>query len=50
MAYAELPLVATIHPFAVLRGPKDRQAECSNDLMADLQLAGRTISGLSGVG
>lgn len=50
LAYAELPLVATIHPSAVLRGPKDRQAEMFDDLVADLQLAGRTVSGLSGVG
>ena len=50
LAYAELPLVATIHPSAVLRGAKDRQAEMFDDLVADLQLAGRTVSGLSGVG
>ncbi len=50
LVYAELPLVATIHPSAVLRGAKDRQAEMFDDLVADLQLAGRTVSGLSGVG
>jgi uracil-DNA glycosylase len=41
-----LPLVATIHPSAVLRGPKDRQAEMFDELVADLELAGRTLSGL----
>jgi uracil-DNA glycosylase family protein len=46
LAYAELPLVATIHPSAVLRGPKDRQAEMFDELVADLELAGRTLSGL----
>ncbi len=43
LAYAELPLVATIHPSAVPRGPKDRQAEMFDDLVADLELAGRTV-------
>jgi len=43
LAYADLPLVATIHPSAVLRGPKDRQAEMFDDLVADLALAGRAV-------
>jgi uracil-DNA glycosylase family protein len=43
LTYAELPLVATIHPSAVLRGPKDRQAEMFDDLVADLALAGRAV-------
>ncbi|PZS38281.1 MAG: uracil-DNA glycosylase [Pseudonocardiales bacterium] len=43
LAYAELPLVATIHPSAVLRGPKERQAEMFDDLVADLELAGRAV-------
>ncbi|MGH3806097.1 MAG: uracil-DNA glycosylase family protein, partial [Pseudonocardiaceae bacterium] len=43
LAYADLPLVATIHPSALLRGPKDRQAEMFDDLVADLELAGRTV-------
>ncbi|HEV7449955.1 MAG TPA: UdgX family uracil-DNA binding protein [Pseudonocardiaceae bacterium] len=42
LAYADLPLVATIHPSALLRGPKDRQAEMFDDLVADLELARRT--------
>jgi uracil-DNA glycosylase len=50
LEYAQLPLVATIHPSAVLRGPKDRQAEMFDDLVADLELAGRTVSGLGGAG
>ena len=47
LTYAELPLVATIHPSAVLRGPKDRQAEMFDDLVADLVLAGRTVGSSS---
>jgi DNA polymerase len=42
LEYQGLPLVATIHPSAVLRGPKDRQAEMLDELVADLELAGRT--------
>jgi DNA polymerase len=41
LAYENRPLVATIHPSAVLRGPKDRQAEMFDELVADLELAGR---------
>lgn len=41
LEYASRPLVATIHPSAVLRGPKDRQAEMFDALVADLELAGR---------
>jgi uracil-DNA glycosylase len=53
LTYAELPLVATIHPSALLRGPKDRQAEMFGDLVAELELAGRTaglrrLQGMSG--
>ena len=43
-----LPLVATIHPSAVLRGPKDRQAELLDELVADLVLAARTAGDLEG--
>jgi uracil-DNA glycosylase len=42
LEYRDLPLVATIHPSAVLRGPKERQAEMLEELVADLELAGRT--------
>jgi DNA polymerase len=42
LEYEGLPLVATIHPSAVLRGPKERQAEMLEELVADLELAGRT--------
>lgn len=41
LEYGDLPLVATIHPSAMLRGPKDRQAEMLDELVADLELAGR---------
>ena len=41
LKYENRPLVATIHPSAVLRGPKDRQAEMLDELVADLELAGR---------
>jgi uracil-DNA glycosylase family protein len=43
LRYVGLPLVATIHPSAVLRGPKDRQAEMLDELVADVELAGRTV-------
>ncbi|MDQ3899355.1 MAG: UdgX family uracil-DNA binding protein [Actinomycetota bacterium] len=43
LEYANRPLVATIHPSAVLRGPKDRQAEMFDELVADLELAARTV-------
>jgi uracil-DNA glycosylase len=42
LEYRDLPLVATIHPSAVLRGPKERQAEMLEELVAGLELAGRT--------
>lgn len=42
LEYGGLPLVATIHPSAVLRGPRDRQAEMLEELVTDLELAGRT--------
>ncbi|HJT04186.1 MAG TPA: UdgX family uracil-DNA binding protein [Pseudonocardiaceae bacterium] len=44
LEYASRPLVATIHPSAVLRGPKDRQAEMFDALVADLELAGRVAA------
>ncbi len=44
LTYADLPLVATIHPSAVLRGPKERQAEMFDELVADLALAGRVAA------
>ena len=43
LKYESLPLVATIHPSAVLRGPKERQTEMFDELVADLELAGRTV-------
>jgi uracil-DNA glycosylase len=44
LTYADLPLVAAIHPSAVLRGPKDRQAEMFDALVADLKLAARVAA------
>ena len=44
LEYEHWPLVATIHPSAVLRGPKERQAQMFDELVADLALAGRTVS------
>jgi DNA polymerase len=44
LEYDHRPLVATIHPSAVLRGPKDRQAEMFDELVADLELAGRAVA------
>lgn len=44
LEYASRPLVATIHPAAVLRGPEDRQAEMFDELVADLELAGRAAA------
>jgi uracil-DNA glycosylase len=46
LEYETLPLVATIHPSAVLRGPKDRRAEMLDELVADLELAGRAVGDL----
>ena len=46
LGYGALPLVATIHPSAVLRGPKDRRAEMLDELVTDLELAGRSVGDL----
>lgn len=43
LCYAELPLVATIHPSAVLRGPKERQAALFDEFVADLELGVRLV-------
>lgn len=42
--YAGLPLLATMHPSAVLRAPGDRRDEAFEELVADLALAGRTAA------
>jgi uracil-DNA glycosylase family protein len=39
-----MPLLATIHPSAVLRAPDDRRDEMLDGLVADLELAGRTAA------
>jgi len=44
-----LPLVATIHPSAVLRAPEERRDEMFDGLVADLELAGRTAVSFQGV-
>ena len=46
LEYGALPLVTTIHPSAVLRAPKERQDGMQDELVADLELAGRTASRL----
>lgn len=43
-AVASLPVLATIHPSAVLRAPDDRRDEMLDSLVADLELAGRTAA------
>lgn len=42
--YAGLPLLATVHPSAVLRAPSDRRDDAFEELVADLALAGRTAA------
>jgi len=42
LEFEGLPLLATVHPSAVLRTPEDRREEAFDGLVADLVLAGRT--------
>ena len=42
-----LPLLATVHPSAVLRTPEERREEALDGLVADLVLAGRTAENSS---
>jgi len=42
--YAGLPLLATVHPSAVLRAPSDRRDEAFEELVADFAFAGRTAA------
>ena len=44
LEYLDLPLVATAHPSAVLRVPPDRKAAAFDELVADLDLGGRTAA------
>lgn len=44
LEFDSTPLLATIHPSAVLRAPDDRRDEMLDDLVADLELAGRTAA------
>jgi len=41
LEYDGIPLLATIHPSAVLRGPEESRKEAFDGLVADLALAGR---------
>lgn len=41
-----LPMLATLHPSAVLRAPDERRDEVFDDLVGDLALAGRTAAEL----
>ncbi|MGH4007425.1 MAG: UdgX family uracil-DNA binding protein [Pseudonocardiaceae bacterium] len=49
LEFEGLPLVATIHPSAVLRAPDERRDDMFNGLVADLELAGRTAVSSRGV-
>lgn len=40
LGYDGIPLLATLHPSAVLRGPQDRRTEMFDSLVADLTTAG----------
>ncbi|HYZ07248.1 MAG TPA: UdgX family uracil-DNA binding protein [Pseudonocardiaceae bacterium] len=42
LEFEGLPLLATVHPSAVLRAPEDRREDAFDGLVADLALAGRT--------
>lgn len=45
LEYRGLPLLATIHPSAVLRAGDEDRAEAFDELVADLAIAGRTAAG-----
>jgi DNA polymerase len=47
LEFEGLPLLATVHPSAVLRTPDDRREEAFDGLVADLVLAGRTAENSS---
>jgi len=40
LEYNDIPLLATVHPSAVLRGPEERRKEAFDGLVADLATAG----------
>ncbi len=46
LEYDGVPLVATLHPSAVLRGPQEQRQEAFDGLVADLTLAGQTAAEL----
>ena len=47
LEFEGLPLLATVHPPAVLRTPEERREEAFDGLVADLVLAGRTAENSS---
>jgi len=47
LEFEGLPLLATVHPSAVLRTPEERREEALDGLVADLVLAGRTAENSS---
>ena len=47
LEFEGLPLLATVHPSAVLRTPEERREEAFDGLVADLVLAGRTAESSS---
>jgi len=47
LEFEGLPLLATVHPSAVLRTPEERRQEAFDGLVADLVLAGRTAENSS---
>ncbi|MBA3573500.1 MAG: uracil-DNA glycosylase [Actinomycetota bacterium] len=47
LEFEGLPLLATVHPSAVLRTPEERREEAFDGLVADLVLAGRTAENSS---
>ncbi|MGH3914711.1 MAG: UdgX family uracil-DNA binding protein [Pseudonocardiaceae bacterium] len=44
LEYDGLPLLATLHPSAVLRGPEEQRKAMFEGLVADLAIAGRTVA------
>src|SRR5918998_1224574 len=47
LEFEGLPLLATVHPSAVLRTPEDRREDAFDGLVADLTLAGQTAAAAS---
>lgn len=45
LEYDGIPLLATVHPSSVLRGPEEQRKEAFDGLVADLATAGRAAAG-----